>query len=67
MENDDTDKIMANQIAANIYSQLDDEGHERFQLKGIIEHNNDWSALTKEIVFAVLKGGHKKCNTTTRD
>ena len=47
LENGETDKIIANQIAANLYSQLDDEGHEILQLKGIIDHNKDRSTLKR--------------------
>ena len=56
---------MANQIYANIYSQLVDEGREIFQSKGIIDHNKDGSALTKETGFTLLKEGQKKCKPTT--
>ena len=60
LENGKTEKIMANQIAANLYYQLDDEGRDILQFKGIINHKKDGSALTKETGFTVLKGGNKK-------
>jgi len=66
LESGETDKIMANQIAANLYSQLDDEGREIMQFKGIIDHKADGSALTKETGFTILKGGNRKCKPTTR-
>ena len=56
---------MANQISANLYSQLDNEGRDILQFKGIIDHKKDGYALTKEIWFTVLKGVHKKCKPTT--
>ena len=56
---------MENKIAANLYSQLDDEGREIFQFKGIIDHNTNGSVLTNDTGFDVLKVGHKKCNPTT--
>ena len=65
LESGETDKMMANQIAATLYSQLDDEGREIMQVKGIIYHKADGSALTKETGFTVLKGGHRKCKPTT--
>jgi len=34
------------------------------QFKGIIDHEADGSALTKETGFTVLKGGHRKCKPT---
>ena len=38
LENGETDKIIADQIAANIHSQLKDEGREIIQLKFTIGH-----------------------------
>ena len=38
LENGETDRIIANQIAANIHSQLNDEGREIIQLKFTIGH-----------------------------
>ena len=55
LENGETDKILANQIAAKIYSQLDNEVREMLKFKGIINHKNDGSTLTKETGFTVLK------------
>ena len=66
LENGETDKIMANQIDAKIYSQLDNEGREILQFKSILDHKKDGSDMTNETVFTVLKGGQKKCNPTTR-
>ena len=57
---------MANQISANLYSKLYDEGRDILQFKGIIDHKKYGYALTKETWFTVLKGGHKKWNPTTR-
>ena len=54
LENGETDKIMANQIAANLYYKLDDEGRDVLQFKGIIDHKKDGSDLTKETCFTVL-------------
>ena len=56
---------MENQIAAKIYPQLNDEGHEIFQFKGIIDHKKYGYDFTKETGFTVLKGVNKKCNTRT--
>ena len=66
MEDGETDKIMENQIDANLYSQLDDEGCEILKFKGIIDHKKDGYDLTKETGFTILKGGHKKCKHITR-
>ena len=60
LENGETDKKMANQIAAKFYSPLRYEGHEILKFKGIIDHYEDGYAITKCTGFTVLKGGHKK-------
>ena len=46
LENGETEKIMADQIAGKIYSQLDYEGREIFQFKRIIDHKKDGYSLT---------------------
>ena len=51
LKNVETEKITKNQIAANLYSQLDDKGRDILQFKVIIEHNMDGSDLTKETVY----------------
>ena len=66
MEDGTTDRIFANKIATNIYSQLDDEGQEILAIGGIIDHKKDRNALTKEDGFIELKHGHKKGKSTTR-
>ena len=65
LENGETVKIMSNQIYANLYSQLDNECHEILKFKGIIDHNKNGSALTKETGFTVIKGRHEKSKPTT--
>ena len=66
LEDGEMDKILANQIAANLYSQLDDEGREILSFKGIIGHKRDDTALSKEEGFIELRNGQKKCKKTTR-
>ena len=66
LENSETDNIMANQIASNLYSQLDNEGSDILQFKGIIDHKEDRSDLIKETGFTVIKLVHKKFKPTTR-
>ena len=51
LENGETDKIMANQISTDNYSQLDGEGREILQFKGIVYHKKDGSVLTKKKGF----------------
>merc|ERR1711923_307748 len=59
LEDGTTDRIMANKIAANIYSQLDDEGREILAFGNIIDHRKNGQALSKSEGFTTLKGGHK--------
>lgn len=66
LEDGEHDRIMANQIAANLYSQLDDEGREIMNFKGIIDHKRDGSAITKENGFYQTRSGAKKAKKTTR-
>ena len=66
MENGETDRIFANKLAVNIYSQLDDEGREHLKFKNIIDHRKNGSALNMENGFIHLKNGQKKCKPTTR-
>ena len=54
LENGETDKVMENQIAPNIYSQLYDEIHKILQFKLIINHKKDGSTLRKETLFTIL-------------
>ena len=65
LEDGTTERIMANKIAANIYSQLDDEGREVLVFRDIIDHRKNGHVLSKETGFTVLKNGHKKCKPTT--
>lgn len=66
LESGETEKIMANQIAANLYSQLDDEGREHLAFKAIVDHRRDRSALGMDNGFITTKGGQRKPKKTTR-
>ena len=44
LEDGTTDRIFANKIAENIYSQLDDKGREILKFRDIIDHRKDNSA-----------------------
>jgi hypothetical protein len=48
LEDGTTDKVFANTIAENIYSQLDSEGKQHLVMDEIIDHKRDGSAITKE-------------------
>ena len=48
LENGEMEKILANKIAENLYSQLDDEGRDILAFRGIIDHKSDKSAVSKE-------------------
>ena len=45
-------------IAENLFSQVDDEGHQFFYLKEIIDHRKDGRAITKENGFTKSKNGN---------
>ena len=66
LENGETERVFANQIAMNLYSRLDEEGREILVYRNIIDHKKDMSALTKENGFITLSGGQKKAKKTTR-
>ena len=66
MEDGMTDRLFANKIAENIYSQLDDKGREMIKFNEIIDHRKNEAAMTKENGFTQLSHGHKKCKPTTR-
>ena len=66
LEDGTEDRIMANKIAENIYSQLDDEGREILTFGDIIDHRSNGHAISKRDGFVILAGGHKKCKKTTR-
>ena len=46
LEDGTMDRIFANKIAANIYSQVDDEGQNTMCFREIIDHDRDNTALT---------------------
>ena len=48
LENGESERLMANQIAMNLYSQLDDEGREILTFSAIVDHKSDGTALTKD-------------------
>ena len=66
LEDGTTDRIFANKIAENIYSQLDDEGREILKFRDIVDHRKDGSALTKENGFIAQGRGTPKPKKTTR-
>ena len=54
LEEGTADRISANKIDEDIYSQLDDEGRENLAFSDIIDHQRDDTALTKEEGFTTL-------------
>ena len=66
LEDDTTDRIFANKIAENIYSQLDDEGREILKFRDIVDHKKDNSALMKENRFTLQGQSTPKCKPTTK-
>ena len=66
LEDGTQERILANRIAANIYSQVDDEGREHVQFSDIIDHRKDGTALTMENGYIEISEGHRKPKKTTR-
>ena len=55
----------ANIIAENMFAQVDDEGHQFFFLKEIIDHRKDARAITKDNGFTISKNGNRVPKITT--
>ena len=51
MEDGTMNRLFANKIAENIYSQLDDKGREMIKFNEIIDHRKNEAAMTKENGF----------------
>ena len=60
------DCIFANKIAANIYSQVDDEGRNTMCFREIIDHDKDDTALTMPDQKGQQPGTGGKLPKTTR-
>ena len=65
LEDGTTDKVFANTIAQNIYSQLDSEGQEHAIFDEIIDHKKDGGAISIEDGFTG-EGTNRKPKKTTR-
>ena len=55
----------ANQIAENLYSQCDTEGHSHLVLSEIVDHKSDCSAMSIEDGYVVDQKGRKSLKVTT--
>ena len=65
LEDGTVDRIFANKIAQNLYSQVDDEGREILAFQEIIGHRANKAAMTKENGFIEHANGHRKPKKTT--
>jgi hypothetical protein len=63
-EDGTTDRYLANTIAENMFSQIDDEGKSHSLMKEIVDHQCDGSALTKEQAQAHERETGKPKQTT---
>ena len=63
-EDGSVEAIAANQIAENIYSRIDDEGHEHVILKEIIDHRKDGTAVAADDGTIVVRGREVPRKTT---
>ena len=64
LEDGTSDRIFANKIAANIYSQVDDEGREVMMFREIIDHSWDDDAVTNDSDNG--NGRHKPSSKSTK-
>lgn len=60
------ERYMANTIAENLYSQVDDEGNQFRLLEEIVDHRTTDEALAGEDCFRTLKNGTKVPHKTTK-
>jgi len=58
--------FLANQIAENMFCQMDSEGNQFLLLEEIIDHKKDKSAIPIEDGFIMTKSGNKVAKKTTR-
>ena len=65
MEDGTNNRLFANKIAENIYSQLDDEGREIMKFREIVDDRKDGSATTKENGSTQLSHGYRKFKPAT--
>ena len=56
----------ANQIAENLYSQVDTEGRRQLVMKAIIDHRKDGNAIEKTDGYLVTRSGQQRRKKTTR-
>ena len=60
LEDGTMDRIFANKIARNLYSQVDDKGREILVFKEIVGHRANKAAMTKENGLFEHASEHKK-------
>ena len=61
-----TDTYTANLIAENIYSQVDDEGHENLVIRDIIDHRKDGHAISKDDMYFTDYRGKQQRRLSTK-
>ncbi|MHA7927758.1 MAG: hypothetical protein ACX936_21375, partial [Marinobacter sp.] len=60
------ERYYANQIAENLYSQVDSEGRTRLMFSEIVGHRKDGTAVSKEEGYEYSRSGNKVAKKTTR-
>jgi hypothetical protein len=65
LEDGTMDRIFANRIAANLYSQVDDKGRQILAFREIVGHKKNKIAMSKDKGFTVQASGHRKQKKTT--
>ena len=58
------ERYTANQIAENIFEQLDDEGNKYLLVEAIIDHRRSEDAVTEDNAYVMINGRRKERRTT---
>jgi hypothetical protein len=65
LEDATTDRIFANRITANLYSQVDSKGQKIPTFREIVGHEKDAAAISKDQGYTVNTSGCRKPEKTT--
>ena len=58
--------LAANNIAENLFTQIDDEGNRQVLMDEIIGHQSNEHAVKQQDAFIMTKMGTKRCRETTK-
>ena len=58
--------LVANNIAENLFAQIDNEGNRQVLMDKIIGHRSNEHAVKQQDVYILTKTGTKRCRETTK-